>query len=182
MQITKNAMKRPAKSLKDYEKEAQNILYWMKAYDIIKDNEYVGEIINTIINCELHFDESRGIKFSSYLCAAVRHRIHSILKKQESGGKYSVFTRDVNYQSITEYEDDLEYKENTFTFYNEYKSLPFHLLSDKERLVIRLYYFENKTQQQIAKIMKCSKQRVNQIKQRVLRILRSGTRVVPKIS
>lgn len=46
-------------------------------------------------------------------------------------------------------------------------------LSDRERIMLTLYYYENQTMKEIAPVMNCSIEDVSQIHQKILKALKS---------
>lgn len=130
----------------EQEREARRLIAkygnaWMQY-----DNEAIGEIINTVINARLKYNPALGK--STYLIKSVRRKIWRLNNKRIKNSMYEI---PINTKSTKpNITDILDFIDNC------------KLLNDMEKQIVKRYYFDKMTMQEIGELYKFSKQRVSQ--------------------
>ncbi len=173
----KEEISRYLKGVKDGDRESLELLYYAISPSIrfialrhIKNRTEVSDLIQDFWAAVPRLAQSYRFTQNafSYLCKCMHNMALNRAKHLElESYKYEEYIDNVNYTNEPSEYDNLELKE-----LNDFIDKVINELSDKERIVIQLTYFEDKTVRKIAKEIHLSKAMVTKIKKSAIEKLK----------
>ena len=127
-------------------------------------DDCISDGMLTLWRCAKHFKPELGFKFSTYVSKALRQTMYNVMK--------GILPKHRQYFQLDETDYTSYLEEITEPYDYDISTIPFNILTKRDKAIIYMYYFENKNMVEIGKELGLTNERVRQIKFMALKKLR----------